>query len=539
MQGLSSELYRRCRNALLKCTEFDSNAALRSVFVTNELRPFRSGLPEAANKKERVDECLAFLMDKCLTDGRPVLPLFLAALRDRYQEGDALRDELDGLVQEVLTALTSLGVPSKEYRPGPTPPFPSASASPAELRTENNGDTTPELTPSVRPDLFPIVVSVIAATVLGLVSNALANMWRVDTPQRFLITIGVFMLALAVVLWAEFRREHMPIIGLSLLSIRAFAAIGLICFIGGIMVSVVSILTITEPTASTISPMPAVVASPKSTGTPTLGLTNTPTLKLTSTSLPTNSPAPTFAPIEAPTPEGMIYIQGGQFLMGSSDSQAPSDEHPQDWVTVADFWIDQHEVTNAQYRACVTEGFCRAPHRPDSEGRAPAPMSATRSDYYENPQFDQFPVIFVSWSDAFKYCKWQGKRLPTEAEWEWTAKGQEGFLYPWGNQPPSLSLANYGNENDTQMVGQYGPGAPHEIYDMAGNVWEWTSSLYKDYPYRSDDGREDVDAEGKRVLRGGSWRDPPDSLRTTNRDAGTAPDYPLDNVGFRCAKSVE
>jgi hypothetical protein len=97
MPGLPNEFYRRCRQALLKCSEFDNDAALRAVFVTNELYPFRDKLPTAASKSGRVDACLAFLVDKRLSNGRSVLPLFLAALRDRYQEGDALRSELDTL----------------------------------------------------------------------------------------------------------------------------------------------------------------------------------------------------------------------------------------------------------------------------------------------------------------------------------------------------------------------------------------------------------------------------------------------------------
>jgi outer membrane protein assembly factor BamB len=109
MTGLSGELCQRCRTILLKCSEFDSNAALRSVFVTNELRPFRSGLPEAASKSERVDACLAFLVDKRLSDERPAFPVFLMTLRERYQAGDALRDELEDLYQAVQLAMASSG----------------------------------------------------------------------------------------------------------------------------------------------------------------------------------------------------------------------------------------------------------------------------------------------------------------------------------------------------------------------------------------------------------------------------------------------
>lgn len=111
MTGLSTELYRRCRNVLLQCGEFDSNAALRAVFVTAELRPFQTGLPEAANKGERVDLCLNFLLSRQLSDGRSVLILFITALRDRYAPGDALRDELDTLAQDVTQAL---GTPTSQ-----------------------------------------------------------------------------------------------------------------------------------------------------------------------------------------------------------------------------------------------------------------------------------------------------------------------------------------------------------------------------------------------------------------------------------------
>jgi len=111
MPGFSSDLYQRCRNTLLKCGEFETDAALRAVFVTAELIPFRSELPEAESKARRVDACLAYLVEKHLSDGRSVLPLFMAALRDRYQPGDALRDELDALAETVCSGLVFSGSP--------------------------------------------------------------------------------------------------------------------------------------------------------------------------------------------------------------------------------------------------------------------------------------------------------------------------------------------------------------------------------------------------------------------------------------------
>jgi len=105
MTGLPSDLIHRCQDTFLKCSEFDTNASLRAVFVTDELYPSHSGLPEAASKNERVDACLDFLLSKRLSDGRPVLPLFLAALHDRYQKDDALHDKLTELIETVQSAL--------------------------------------------------------------------------------------------------------------------------------------------------------------------------------------------------------------------------------------------------------------------------------------------------------------------------------------------------------------------------------------------------------------------------------------------------
>lgn len=127
MAGLPDELQKRCRSVLLRCSELDSDAKLRAVFVTDELHPFQSGLPEAASKRERVDACLAYLLERCLSDGRSVLPLFLAALRDRYESGDALRDELGSLVQDVeaVLGLTTAGrateAPATEGEKSPCP----------------------------------------------------------------------------------------------------------------------------------------------------------------------------------------------------------------------------------------------------------------------------------------------------------------------------------------------------------------------------------------------------------------------------------
>ena len=155
MQGIPGELHNRCRTTLLKCSEFDSDASLRTVFVTKELSPFRSGLPEAESKSERVDACLAFLVDKCLSDGRSVLPLFLAALRDRYQVGDALRDELGALAEAVQSAPVVLS---------DLPPTKRGQADVVAKQTSDQNDQTRHY------------LAILAGALVGLLTGVLGNL---------------------------------------------------------------------------------------------------------------------------------------------------------------------------------------------------------------------------------------------------------------------------------------------------------------------------------------------------------------------------
>ncbi len=181
------------------------------------------------------------------------------------------------------------------------------------------------------------------------------------------------------------------------------------------------------------------------------------------------------------------------------DKQASDDEQPQHRLTLPEFYIGKYPVTNEQYAAFVKATGQAAP-RHWKNGQIPAGK-------------ENHPVVNVSWRDAVAFCRWlsqaSGKslRLPTEAEWEKAARGRDGRIYPWGNQPPTKELCNFGgNVGDTTPVGQYPAGAsPCGALDMAGNVWEWTGSLYRPYPYQPEDGRNSPDGEGPRVVRGGSW----------------------------------
>jgi serine/threonine-protein kinase len=225
----------------------------------------------------------------------------------------------------------------------------------------------------------------------------------------------------------------------------------------------------------------------------------------------------------------LVLVAAGKFEMGSDHYR---DEEPLHVVGLRSFLIDQTEVTNAEYAHCLQQGFCQPPQRLDSY---------SRPEYFGNPQYDAYPVIYVTWDDADTFCKWAGRRLPTEAEWERAARGSDERIYPWGDQPPQANFLNYDfNLGDTSPTGDYPLGAsPYQVLDMAGNVAEWVAdwydpAYYSESPY-SDPG--DSLATKYRVVRGGSWIDNRYAVR-----AGLRRYYPPDsafvNLGFRCAEST-
>jgi formylglycine-generating enzyme required for sulfatase activity len=193
-----------------------------------------------------------------------------------------------------------------------------------------------------------------------------------------------------------------------------------------------------------------------------------------------------------------VYVPAGCFMMGS---EGYADEAPVHEICLDAFWISKTEITNAQYAACVEVGVCTGPGQVDSYNR---------DEYYGNADFANYPVLYVDWFQALAYAQWLGGTLPTEAQWEYAARGTEGFTYPWGESEPSTALVNYDFEvGDTSLVGSYPKGASWVgAVDMAGNAREWTSSLYRDYPYDPDDGRELLDAtiDATRVIRGSTYQ---------------------------------
>jgi len=209
---------------------------------------------------------------------------------------------------------------------------------------------------------------------------------------------------------------------------------------------------------------------------------------------------------------------------------------PEQSVTLPEFWIDRDLVTNAEYKK-FTDANPGYPV-PNSELDALKPWAWDQGARTFPAHRDNYPVVLVTWSDASAYCKWAGNRLPTEAEWEKAARGSDGRLYPWGNDWDSTKTA-FGEKGarDASLVGSFPGGAsPWGANDMVGNVWQWTSSLWKAYPYDANDGREDQGQEGARVTRGGMFAFGPAVSRTNSRNA-LDPGAKAVSVGFRCASN--
>ncbi len=244
-------------------------------------------------------------------------------------------------------------------------------------------------------------------------------------------------------------------------------------------------------------------------------------------------------PVSAPPPASPIafewcHVPAGEFLMGSTDQR--DNEKPQHSVNLPAFYIAKTPVTNAQYKRFVDAQGHRVP-RDWQKGQIPKGK-------------EHHPVVNVTWHDAMTFCKWANVQLPSEAQWEKAARGPStpstgsgagsgaARLYPWGNQQPTDKLCNFNdNVRDTTPVDNYPAGAsPYGCLDMAGNVWEWTSSLYKGYPYDSNDGRGNLEDGGRRTLRGGAFADDDFDVRCAYR-YGNDPGDGYDRVGFRVVSS--
>jgi formylglycine-generating enzyme required for sulfatase activity len=181
------------------------------------------------------------------------------------------------------------------------------------------------------------------------------------------------------------------------------------------------------------------------------------------------------------------------------------------------------------YAKCVEANQCNPP---GIKG------SYTQFSYFNNPEFSDYPVIYISWNDALSYCSWVGRTLPTEAQWEKASRGVEGQTYPWGNVDAKESLLNFNSiVGDTTKVGSYPKGVSiYGTLDMAGNVSEWVIDWYSDIYYEGSPSSNPLgpDSGKLRVLRGGSWSSSSSEVRSADRN-GSNPSVPLVYVGFRCA----
>jgi len=226
----------------------------------------------------------------------------------------------------------------------------------------------------------------------------------------------------------------------------------------------------------------------------------------------------------------MLFVPGGEFKMGD-DKNDLEEVKPVHTVILDGFWIDRTEVTNGQYQQCVQEGACDPPIKSHS---------SSRISYYGNETFNNYPVIYVDWYQASNYCAWAGTRLPTEAEWEYAARGKKENHYPWGEEAPTCERANHwdwegGCVGDTVTVASHPTGTSWAgVYDMAGNVDEWVADWYASYQSESQKNPEGPSSGTKKVLRGGSWAEAPFCLLSTFR-ISSAPNETKDYYGFRCA----
>ncbi len=240
---------------------------------------------------------------------------------------------------------------------------------------------------------------------------------------------------------------------------------------------------------------------------------------------------------------GMVLIPAGEFTMGR-EGGGPG-EGPAHKLFLPAFFIDRNLVTMKQYARFIR---AKGPIGPKGEQYLDVADEDNRihlvgDTWRVEPGWEDYPASEMAWHGAVAYCKWLEKRLPSEAEWEKAARGTDGRLYPWGNAPPTPELTFFGGyRGESVPVGRYPKGSsPYGVLDMAGQVWEWTRSIAKQYPYNPKDGREALSAPYPRVTRGGSAASDHEGLTATSRHTVDPGRQARGHgyYGFRCSSRVE
>lgn len=298
------------------------------------------------------------------------------------------------------------------------------------------------------------------------------------------------------------------------------------------------------PNPPTEEPPPAPLLIPETPETPQTP--GTPVRPPEQHAPPDNIPlakASTEIPCEVAPPPGMVCIPGGPFWRGNDNAKA--DERPRSRIVISPFFMDTYEVDNQQYFRCVEAGACDPPIK-----------------YYPTFAKPKQPVVAVSWFESDAYCRFAGKRLPTEAEWEKAARGPDGEVYPWGNEPPTCDKAVYEeplgakgcgtgltSNVGSRPVGRYG------LYDMAGNSWEWVEDWKSDCYLGCKNecgadcmgpdprgpcggGSKNCPGRHEKVLKGGSWYFTGDRMRGAERRGVSPSNRGPHRLGFRCAQSI-
>ena len=248
-------------------------------------------------------------------------------------------------------------------------------------------------------------------------------------------------------------------------------------------------------------------------------------------------PQTLLAPLVGQDGAPMVEVPAGSFPMGvpDGDRDGGRDEYPRHTVFVDTFFIDKYEVTNAYYLEFVKAANHRVPQNPKNPTR-----NLWQGESIVESLADR-PVINVDWFDADAYCRWAGKRLPTEAEWEKAAKGTADRRFPWGNVEPTDKHLNFNQrwigEKTLMPVGSYEAGkSPFGAYDMAGNVWEWVNDWYDARYYEKSPERnpKGPDTGTKRIIRGAGWQNETPTVRIFTR-VDSVPTIRNESTGFRCA----